>query len=154
MGHKDPVNFVRAMARVRTRVPNAHGLLVGDGPLRADVEREIRALGLEGAVHLAGYRTDADSLLATADVVCLSSKEEGMGSVLLDALAFGRPVAATRAGGIPEVIVDGDCGLLAAVQDPTALGDAIATLLADAPLGARLAANAPRARRATSRSSG
>ena len=68
--------------------------------------REIHTLMLDGAIHLAGYRTDADSLLAAADVVALSSREEGMGSVLLDALAFGRPVAATRAGGIPEVIRD------------------------------------------------
>jgi glycosyltransferase involved in cell wall biosynthesis len=64
VGHKDPLNFVRAMARARERVPEVHGLLVGDGPLRAEVEREIHALGLNAAVHLAGYRTDADSLLA------------------------------------------------------------------------------------------
>src|SRR6185503_7803286 len=83
VGHKDPLNFVRAMARVRAQVPSAQGLLVGDGALRADVEREIAALGLGDTVRLAGYRTDADSLLATADVVCLSSREEGMGSVLL-----------------------------------------------------------------------
>ena len=120
VGHKDPLNFVRAMARARERVPTAHGLLVGDGPLRADVEREIHALGLNAGVHLAGYRTDADSLLAAADAATLSSREEGMGSVLLDALAFGVPIAATRAGGIPEVIVDGDSGLLAERENPAA----------------------------------
>ena len=92
VGHKDPLNFVRAMARARERVPAVQALLVGDGPLRADVEREIASLGSTGVVHLAGYRTDADALLAAADVACLSSSEEGMGSVLLDALAFGRPV--------------------------------------------------------------
>jgi glycosyltransferase involved in cell wall biosynthesis len=134
VGHKDPVNFVRAMARVKTLVPNAHGLLVGDGPLRADVEREVTALSLNDTVHIAGYRTDADSLLAAADVACLSSKEEGMGSVLLDALAFGKPVAATLAGGIPEVIIDGRSGLLAEIQNPTALGDAIARLLLEPAL--------------------
>jgi glycosyltransferase involved in cell wall biosynthesis len=146
VGHKDPLNFVRAMVRVRELVPGVHGLLVGDGPLRPDVEREIRTLGLEANVHLAGYRTDADSLLAAADVACLSSREEGMGSVLLDALAFGLPVAATRAGGIPEVIVDGQCGLLADVENPVALGDAIARLIRDDSLRARVRANAkPRA---------
>jgi L-malate glycosyltransferase len=93
-------------------------------------------------VHLAGYRTDADSLLAAADVACLSSREEGMGSVLLDALAFGKPIAATRAGGIPEVIVDGESGLLADVEAPAALGDAIARLIRDGALRARLSANA------------
>ena len=120
VGHKDPLNFVRAMARARERVPAIHGLLVGDGPLRADVEREIHALGLNAVVHLAGYRTDADALLAAADVATLSSREEGMGSVLLDALAFGVPIAATRAGGIPEVIIDGDSGLLAERENPAA----------------------------------
>ena len=142
VGHKDPINFVRAIARTHERVPAVQALMIGDGPLRADVEREVRACGLGDVVHLAGYRTDADSLLAAADVATLSSSEEGMGSVLLDALAFGLPVAATRAGGIPEVIADGHSGLLAPCRDPTALGDAIARLLVDGALRARLTANA------------
>jgi len=96
--------------------------------------------GQDGVVHLAGYRTDADALLAAADVATLSSREEGMGSVLLDALAFGVPIAATRAGGIPEVIVDGDSGLLSERENPTALGDAIASILTDSRLRARLRA--------------
>ena len=146
VGHKDPLNFVRAMARVRDIVPNATGLFVGDGPLRAEVEREIATLALDSVVHLAGYRTDADALLASADVACLSSREEGMGSVLLDALAFGIPIAATRAGGIPEVVVDGESGLLADVGNPVALGDAIARILLDRELRDRLRSNAkPRA---------
>lgn len=147
VGHKDPLNFVRAMARARERIPSIHGLLVGDGPLRGHVEREIHALGLDATVHLAGYRTDADALLAAADVATLSSREEGMGSVLLDALAFGVPIAAARAGGIPEVIIDGDSGLLAERENPTALGDAIASILIDSQLRVRLRANsAARAR--------
>jgi glycosyltransferase involved in cell wall biosynthesis len=142
VGHKDPLNFVRAMARVRDVIPQAQGLLVGDGPLRPNVEGEIRALGLESHVHLAGYRTDADALLAAADVACLSSREEGMGSVLLDALAFALPVAATRAGGIPEVIVDGQSGVLADIENPVALGDAIVRLIRDDDLRQRVRANA------------
>ena len=70
---------------------------MGNGPLRAEVEAEVARLGLSDRVKLAGYRTDADAILATADVACLSSREEGMGSVLLDALAFGLAVAATTA---------------------------------------------------------
>lgn len=65
-----------------------------------------------------------------------------MGSVLLDALAFGRPVAATRAGGIPEVIIDGECGVLADVGNPVALGDAIVRLIRDDMLRDRVRANA------------
>ena len=142
VGHKDPITFVRAVAHARRIVPQLQALLVGDGPLRGEVEREIHTLMLDSAIHLAGYRTDADALLAAADVVALSSREEGMGSVLLDALAFGQPVAATRAGGIPEVIVDGECGLLADVRDPEALGAAIARLITDRQLAARLASQA------------
>jgi glycosyltransferase involved in cell wall biosynthesis len=141
VGHKDPINFIRAMAVVRDLVPGIQALLVGDGPLRADAEREVVARGLAGVVHLSGYRGDADALLAAADVATLSSSEEGMGSVLLDALAFGVPVAATRAGGIPEVVADGVSGLLVAPADPAALGTAVARLIMDAPLRARLTAN-------------
>jgi glycosyltransferase involved in cell wall biosynthesis len=142
VGHKDPLNFVRAMARVNVTVPAAQALLVGDGPLRGEVEAEIRRLRLDDVVRLAGYRTDADAILAAADVACLSSKEEGMGSVLLDALAFGRPIAATSAGGIPEVVVDGVSGMLASPGDPDALGDRIARLLTDDALAERLGASA------------
>ena len=144
VGHKDPVNFVHAMARVHQRAPHAQGLLVGDGPLRGEVEGAVHSLGLERVVHLAGYRSDADALLAAADVACLSSREEGMGSVLLDALAFGRPVAATRAGGIPEVIDHDETGLLVEPTNPDALGDAIATLLDDASMRERFGANGRR----------
>ena len=142
VGHKDPLNFVRAMAHVRATVRDAEAIMAGDGPLRADVEREVRALGLEHVVHVAGFRGDADAILASADAACLSSREEGMGSVLLDALAFGSPIAATRAGGIPEVVVDGESGLLAAPRDPVALGNAIARVLGDTALATRLGANA------------
>lgn len=140
--HKDPLNFVHAVAAARERVPSLQALLVGDGPLRSEVSAAIRALHLEDTLHATGYRQDADALLAAADVVVLSSREEGMGSVLLDALFLGKPVAATRAGGIPEVISHGDTGLLSPVGDASALGAQIASLLEDRPLAARLAAAA------------
>jgi glycosyltransferase involved in cell wall biosynthesis len=142
VGHKDPVNFVRAMRTVIDADPRAHGLLVGEGPLRAAATEEARKLGIDGQVHFAGYRDDADSLLAAADVVALSSREEGLGSVLLDSLVFGRPVAATRAGGIPEVVIDGQTGLLVPIENPKQLGDAIARLLADPALRDRMGAAA------------
>lgn len=138
VGHKDPVNFVRAIAVARRQHPGLHGLLVGSGPLRDAVEAAIDELGLRDTVHLAGYRTDADALLAAADVAVLSSREEGMGSVLLDALMFGRPVVATRAGGIPEVIENEVSGLLAPVENPEALGAQIARVVGDRALAARL----------------
>lgn len=142
VGHKDPLSFVHAMAQVRQRVPDVQALMVGDGPLRPAVAAEIERLGLTDAVHLAGYRTDADQLLASADVATLSSCEEGMGSVLLDASLFGLAIAATDAGGIPEVVLDGRTGLIAPRENSRALGEAITRLLLDRPLARRLAAAA------------
>lgn len=140
VGHKDPITFVRAVFAAHKRMPALHALLVGDGPLRTAVEAAVRAHHLEDVLHVVGYRTDADALLAAGDVVTLSSREEGLGSVLLDALVFGRPVAATRAGGIPEVVRHGETGLLSAVGDAEALGASIVSLLADPALAARMGA--------------
>lgn len=145
--HKDPLNFVRAVAAARERVPSLQALLVGDGPLRGELARAVASLGLGATLHLGGYRQDADALLAAADVVVLSSREEGMGSVLLDALFLGKPIAATNAGGIPEIVEHERTGLLAPVEDASALGAHIATLLTDRTLATRLA-TAARARAA------
>jgi len=142
VGHKDPLNFVRAIAAVRERVPNVQAMLAGDGPLQPDVERVRDELDLRGTLHVLGYRTDADALLAAASVATLSSHEEGMGSVLLDALMLGKPIAATEAGGIPEVVENGVSGLLVPTRDPRALGEAIARILLDEALAARLASAA------------
>ena len=142
--HKDPLNFVRAVAATRGRVPNVQALLAGDGPLRGDVERLRDDLGLRETLHVLGYRTDADELLAAAKVATLSSREEGMGSVLLDALMLGKPIAATDAGGIPEVVEHDISGLIVPVGDPHALGEAISRILDDETLATRLAAAARR----------
>ena len=131
VGHKDPVTFIEAMAVARQRVPNVQALLIGSGPLQAQVSSAISRLGLQDAVHLAGYRADADSFVAAADVVTLSSREEGLGTVLLDALSLGKPVAATTGGGIPEIIENGRSGTLVPVGDAQALGGAIAKLLTE-----------------------
>lgn len=140
--HKDPLTFVRAVAHAWKRNPRLRALLVGDGPLREAVDAEIRALGIQDVLRATGYRDDADRLLAAADVVSLSSREEGMGSVLLDAIVFGRPVVATRAGGIPEVVRHGETGLLVPVGEHEALGSAMYTLLADRSLATRMGAAA------------
>lgn len=137
-GDKDPVTLVRAVAHARSAVPLLHALMVGDGPLRPDVERAVEEAGLQDVVRLAGYRNDADALLAAADVVTLTSRREGLGSVLLDALALGRPVVATRAGGIPDAVLENETGFLAEPGDAAALGDGIAMLLRDPELWTRM----------------
>jgi glycosyltransferase involved in cell wall biosynthesis len=139
VNHKDPLTFVSAMKDVVAAVPRAHAMIVGEGPLRPAVEQSISELGLTGRIHLAGFREDADSILAAADAVALSSREEGLGTVLIDALWMGKPIAATRAGGIPEIIQHGSSGLLASVENAAELGDAISRLLTDEVLRSRLA---------------
>ena len=139
---KDPLTFVRAVDVARQTVPSLQALLVGDGPLRAPVEALVRELGLAGTLHLAGFRADADALMCAAQVVALSSdaSAEGIGGVVIDAISFGRPVAATAAGGVPEVIEHERTGLLVPVGDAPALGRAIARLLTDRDLAAKLVA--------------
>jgi glycosyltransferase involved in cell wall biosynthesis len=138
VGHKAPGDFVAAVAAARDSGAVFDALLVGDGFLMPDVRRQAESLALEGVLHIAGWRDDADSLIAAADIVVLSSREEGMGSVLLDAMHCGRAIAATSAGGIPELVVDGENGLLTRPGDTGALGGSIARLLADASLRRRL----------------
>lgn len=140
---KDPSTFLRAIVAARREVPDLHALLVGDGPLRDVMRAEIAELGLEGVVHLTGFRTDPESLEAAADVVVLTSKSlEGTPGVLLDALVLGRPIVATSVGGVPEVIENGVSGLIEAVGDASGIGAAIARVLRDRSLAARLSAGA------------
>lgn len=140
---KDPSTFLRAIVAARREVPDLHALLVGDGPLRDVIRAEIAELGLEGVVHLTGFRTDPESLEAAADVVVLTSKSlEGTPGVLLDALVLGRPIVATSVGGVPEVIENGVSGLIEAVGDASGIGAAIARVLRDRSLAARLSAGA------------
>jgi glycosyltransferase involved in cell wall biosynthesis len=116
--------------------------MVGEGPLRQVALEAATQLGLERVVMLTGFRRDSDELLAAARVATLSSAEEGMGSVLLDAMAFGVPIAATRAGGIPEVVVDGETGLLSPPGDARALAEHVVRLLSDRELAASLVTRA------------
>lgn len=139
---KDPVTFARAVAAARERVSGLRALLVGDGPLRGAVEGEIERLGIADVLRLTGYRADADAMIATADLLALSSVEEGLGSVLLDAMAFGKPVVATDAGGIPEAVAHDVSGLIVPAGDAAAMGEGIARVAGDRELAARLAAGA------------
>lgn len=140
--HKDPVTFLRALAEARRRCPTLQGLLVGGGPLLAEARRVASELGLEGAVRLPGHRDDAERLLTAATVAVLSSRDEGMGTTLLDAMLWGVPVVATAAGGVREVVRDGLDGLLSPPGDGAALGANLAAVLADAALRGRLVASA------------
>jgi glycosyltransferase involved in cell wall biosynthesis len=140
VAHKDPLTFVRGIDFVRQRVAGVQALMVGEGVMRPVVEREVVLRGLEAVIRLTGQRSDAESLIAAADVPTLSSTAEGIGSVLLEALALGKPIVATRASGFVEVVRHGRSGLLVPVGDAEAFGDAIARLLLDRALARRMGA--------------
>lgn len=124
--------LVEAMPRVLARHAEATFVLVGEGRDRPAVEEQVRALGLASRVRFAGSRGDALALLAASDVVVLPSvAAEGLPVVILEALALGRPVVATRVGGIPEIVEDGSTGLLVAPRDSAALAVAIDRALTD-----------------------
>jgi glycosyltransferase involved in cell wall biosynthesis len=132
--HKDPVTFLRAIAEARRVSPELQGLLVGGGPLLGEARQQVSKLGLEGAACAVGHRDDAERLLAAGTVAVLSSRDEGMGTTLLDAMLWGVPVVATAAGGVREIVRDGVDGLLSPPGDGAALGANLAAVLADASL--------------------
>ena len=132
--HKGQQHLLDAAARVVAEVPEARFVIVGAGELEGALVAQIARLGLEGHVVLTGFRTDALALLKGFDLFVMSSVTEGLGTSVLDAMACGRAVVATRAGGIPESVVDGETGLLVPVRDPAALASAVVRLLRDANL--------------------
>jgi len=102
--HKDQATLIRAAAHARATRPDLHWVIAGEGALRGSLAAEIARFGLTDRVHLLGYVEKADALIRECDVFVMSSKEEGLGSVILNALALGKPVVATAAGGIPEIL--------------------------------------------------
>jgi len=127
-----------AHARVHARRGDVHLVLAGDGPCRAQLERSRAALGTAESVHLLGFRSDVDSLLACADVAALSSDWEGLPLFALECMAAGVPLVATAVGGVPEVVDEGHTGLLVPPRDPEALARALARVLDDRALARKL----------------
>jgi glycosyltransferase involved in cell wall biosynthesis len=130
-GHKDHATLVEAMALLREHLPEARLVIAGEGELRPALEAQVRARGLGERVLFAGFRHDLDRLLPAFSTFCLSSRLEGLGTSLLDAMAFGLPVVATAAGGIPEAVEDRVTGRVVPPGDPGALAEALADVLAD-----------------------
>jgi glycosyltransferase involved in cell wall biosynthesis len=129
---KDFLTLARGLARLQPG--SFRATIVGDGPDRAAVEDELRRASLDGAVTITGERRDVPELLAGADVFVLSSRSECMPMSVLEAMAAGLPVVASAVGGVPEVVVEGETGLLVPPQSPEALAEALARLIADARL--------------------
>jgi glycosyltransferase involved in cell wall biosynthesis len=114
-------------------MPDARFVILGEGELRDALERQVREYHLEKHVLLPGFRTDVIGCIKSFDLFSMSSVTEGLGTSLLDAMACARPIVATRAGGIPEIVEDGVQGLLVEPRDHRAMARAIVALLRDEP---------------------
>jgi glycosyltransferase involved in cell wall biosynthesis len=134
--------LIEAWAAVHRREPSARLVLLGDGPTRPELERKARELGLQDCVRLGGFQARVAEYLDAGDALVHPSLTEGMPNVVLEAMAAGKPVVATRVGGIPELVADGESGLLVAPRDPAALADALIRLIREPGLAAELGRNA------------
>jgi glycosyltransferase involved in cell wall biosynthesis len=139
IGRLCDVKGQREVIAALAQVPEAHAVLVGadleqGGAFQTLLEHEAERLGVRDRVVFAGRREDADAVLAEVDVLALPSWTEGLPLVVLEAMAQRKPVVATPVGGTPEVVVDGETGLLVPPRDPDTLAAALRRLLADADL--------------------
>lgn len=133
-------HLVSAMPALLSRVPGAHLAIVGGGDLEPVLRALARELGVQERVHLLGARRDARAFMHAADAFAMPSIWEGFGIVLLEAMAAGLPIVASRVATIPEVVVDGETGILVPPGDANALADALATLALDRKLAGRYGA--------------
>jgi glycosyltransferase involved in cell wall biosynthesis len=137
--HED---LLDAASEVLQAVPAVHFAWFGDGPRRDWLERRRAQLGLEGRVHLLGFRADARSLAAQCTVVALASELEGIATSLMEAQALGVPVVATAVGGVPEVVEDGISGRLVNPRDARALAAGIVEALTQPQVASAWVSNA------------
>jgi glycosyltransferase involved in cell wall biosynthesis len=131
---KDHSTLLKAAVKVIRSCPAVIFLICGDGELRGRLENEARELGIAENVRFAGFRNDIFDLLQISDVYVCSSLSEGLSLSILEAMAAGKPVIATNVGGNPEVVVNGETGILVPPQDPEILASRIVSLLRDKPL--------------------
>ncbi len=125
---------LEALRRIRAAFPRAHLVIAGDGELADELRRLASRLGVADRVHWLGWRADAAELMAAFDVFLLPSLHEGFGLVLLEAMARRAPIVASRVGAIPEIVIDGETGILVEPRNAEALAQAMTHLLNDRAL--------------------
>ena len=138
VAQKGQHHLVDAAAIVLRAVPDARFVILGEGELRPALEEQIKRKHLERHVFLAGFRPDVLELLKGVDLFALSSLQEGLCTSLVDAMAASKASVATRVGGVPEVVADGETGLLVPARDHEALAEGIIALLKDSAQRTRM----------------
>jgi len=141
---KGHIFCLEAFKMVVDRFPKAKLLIVGDGILRPDIEAKIRESGLIGSVIMAGHRDDVPEILASLDISLHTSIWEGAPRAVVEAMLMGKPIVATRVGGIPELIEDGVTGILIPSNDKERLLKAVTTLINDRALAGKIGESARR----------
>jgi glycosyltransferase involved in cell wall biosynthesis len=128
-GHKGHRYLLEATALLVREEPQVGVVIAGDGALRSALEAQAATLGITDHVCFTGFRRDILALMQSFEIFAFASYLEGLGTAILDAMALGKPVVATRTGGIPEAVQDGITGLLVSPRDPRALAEALGYLL-------------------------
>ena len=131
---KDHTTALQTVERLVSRNSHIRFVIVGDGPERQRIEKEIEDRELQSCVRMLGSRSDIPELLSASDAFLLTSVSEGIPVTLIEAMLVGVPVVSTEVGGVPEIIKDGESGLLAKAKDDEALADAIERCVEDAGL--------------------
>ena len=134
-GHK---YLVSAAKRIIKEFDNTVFVFVGDGYLESRLEKQAESLGVRKHIIFAGWRKDVIEVLDLFDILVLPSLNEGMGKVLIEGMALGKPIVASRVGGIIDLVKNGDNGILVSPRDSDALGEAILTLIRNKNLAQRL----------------
>lgn len=122
-------DFIRAARMVKTNYPKVKFLIIGDGPLREELETMASELGMHGDFIFAGWRNDVAKYIQTMDIFCITSRWEAFGIVILEAMAMGKPIVATAVGGIPEIIENGYNGYLVDAGNPEAIANAVCKII-------------------------
>ena len=139
---KGHLELIEAVARMRAELRDLLVLCAGEGPMRPVLEQQIAFHGLRDTVLLLGHRRDVPALLARSRVACAPSHEEGLSSAIVEAMAAGLPVVGSEVGGTPELVAEGETGLLVPPRDPQALAERLLALLRDPERGRALGAAA------------
>jgi glycosyltransferase involved in cell wall biosynthesis len=128
---KGPLHLLHAMEKVWQQHPEAQLVFIGKGELDVDLRSASRKCGGNGRVRFLGWRHDVEEIMPIFDIFVLPSLNEGMGRVLVEAMAAGKPVVASQVGGIPDLVQHGENGLLVPPGDEQALAEAIRQLIDD-----------------------